>query len=192
MISKNGCDWFLWVLTCFDMKMEFFWKSDNERRTLSKMVFKADYLANPLWIALYYYIKMYEWLLGVEIDIYLNMIYFLLYLDHEKLYVSVELCEEVDVSECIYVNWIVNVVGDCIYVKWWWIIGEYTYAKWLVMMWWIVCVNICIESSHMFMHTWLMVTDVYIQIVRQVWNFTYDVFVASKMTTLRWFGTTCI
>ena len=93
------------------------------------------------------------------------------------------------VGEYIYVNWIVNVVGDCIYVKWWWIVGEYTYAKWLVMMWWIVCVNICIESSHMFMHTWLMVTDVYIQNVGRMWNLTYDVFVASKVTTLRWFGT---
>jgi len=43
-------------------------------------------------------------LLGVENDIYLNMMYFLLYLDREKLYVSVELCEEVEVSECIYVD----------------------------------------------------------------------------------------
>jgi len=68
------------------------------------MVFKADYFANLLWIALYDYIKMYEWLLGVENDIYLNMMYSLLYLDREKLYVSVELCEEVDVSECIYVD----------------------------------------------------------------------------------------
>jgi len=33
MISKNGCDWFHWVLTCFALKMEFFWKSDKERRT---------------------------------------------------------------------------------------------------------------------------------------------------------------
>jgi len=96
------------------------------------------------------------------------------------------------VGEYIYVNWIVNVVGDCIYVKWWWIVGECIYAKWLVMMWWIVCMNICIELSHMFMHTWLIVTDVYIQNVRRVWNLTYDVFVASKVTTLRWFGTACI
>ena len=96
------------------------------------------------------------------------------------------------VDEYIYVNWIVNVVGDCIYVKWWWIVGEYIYAKWSVMMCWIVYVNICIVSSHMFMHTWLMVTDFYIQKVRRVWNLTYDVFVASKVMTLRWFGTACI
>jgi hypothetical protein len=34
MISKNGYDWFQWVLTCFALKMEFFWKSDKEWRTL--------------------------------------------------------------------------------------------------------------------------------------------------------------
>jgi len=34
MISKNGCDWFCWGLTDFALKMEFFGKSNNERRTL--------------------------------------------------------------------------------------------------------------------------------------------------------------
>jgi hypothetical protein len=34
MISKNGCDWFQWGLTCFALKMEFFWKSNKERQTL--------------------------------------------------------------------------------------------------------------------------------------------------------------
>jgi len=43
-------------------------------------------------------------LLGVEYDIYLNMMYFHLYMNCEKLYVSVELCEEVDISEYIYVD----------------------------------------------------------------------------------------
>jgi hypothetical protein len=60
MISKNGCDWFHRVLTYFALKMEFFWKSDKERRTLSKIVLKTKYLANLLWIALYDYMKMYE------------------------------------------------------------------------------------------------------------------------------------
>jgi hypothetical protein len=46
----------------------------------------------------------------------------------------------------LYVDWIVNVVGDCIYVKWWWIVVEYICTKCLVMVWWIVCVNICICS----------------------------------------------
>jgi len=33
MISKNGYDWFHRVVTCFVLKMEFFWKNDKERRT---------------------------------------------------------------------------------------------------------------------------------------------------------------
>jgi len=46
------------------------------------------------------------------------------------------------------------------------LVNAYMLSDW----WWcghIVCVNICIELSHMFMHTWLMVTDVDIQNVRQ-------------------------
>jgi len=158
------------------------------------MVFKADYLANLSLIALCDLIKIYEWFLGIERDVYHEVMYFLLYLYCEKLIlVDAYMLIDWDVArEYIYVNWIVNVVGDCIYVKWWWIVCEYIYVKWLVMMWWIVCMNICIESSHMFTHTWLMVTDVYIQNVRRVCNLTYDVFVASKVTTLRWFGTACI
>jgi len=69
------------------------------------------------------------------------------------------------IGEHIYVNWIVNVLviaympcddellmNSYMHIWWWWY-GD------------IVCVNICIESSHMFMHTWLMVmvTDIYIQ-----------------------------
>jgi len=69
------------------------------------------------------------------------------------------------VGEHIYVNWIVNVLviaymscddellmNSYMHICWWWC-GD------------IVCVNICIESSHMFMRTWLMVmvTDIYIQ-----------------------------
>ena len=104
MISKNGCDWFFWVVTCFALIMEFFWKSDNQRRTLSKMVIKADYFANLSSIALYDWMKICEWLLGGEYDVYHKVMYFLLYLDCEKLYV--ELCEEVDIGECIYVNWL--------------------------------------------------------------------------------------
>ena len=34
MISKNGCDWFHQVLTCFALKMGFFCKNDKVRRTL--------------------------------------------------------------------------------------------------------------------------------------------------------------
>ena len=40
---------------------------------------------------------MYEWLIGVEYDVYHSVMYFLLYLDCEKLYEVVELY---DVSQC--------------------------------------------------------------------------------------------
>ena len=81
MISKNGCDWFHWASTCFALKMEFFWKSDNEWRTLSKMIFKIKYLANLLWIVWYDFMKTCEWLLGVEYDVYHSVVYFLPYLE---------------------------------------------------------------------------------------------------------------
>ena len=68
------------------------------------MVFKADYFANLLWITLYDWMNICEWLLGGEYDVYHKVMNFLLYLDCEKLYV--ELCEAVDVSECIYVDWL--------------------------------------------------------------------------------------
>jgi len=34
VITKNGFAWFHWEITCFTLKMEFFWKSGNVRRTL--------------------------------------------------------------------------------------------------------------------------------------------------------------
>jgi len=42
--------------------------------------------------------EMYEWLLSVEYDVYHNVLYFLLYLDCEKLYEIVELYDVVDVD----------------------------------------------------------------------------------------------
>jgi len=191
-------------LLSFDSIVSIVLMLQNERWTLSKIIFKTKYLANLLWIVWYDYMKICEWFLGVGYDVYHSVVYFLLtwivrnnmmllnYMIKSMLVNTYMLIDWDVVGKYIYVNFIVNVVGDCIYVKWWWIVGEYIYAKWLVMMWWIVCVNICIESSHMFMHTWLMVTDVYIQNVGRMWNLTYDVFVASKVTTLRWFGTACI
>jgi len=47
--------------------------------------------------------------------------------------------------------------------------------------------SICIESSHMFMHS-LLRWRTYVQSD----DLTLDVFVASEVTTLRWLGTTCI
>ena len=68
-------------------------------------------------------------------------------------------------GEHINVNWIVNVLVTA-YMS---CDDELLMNSYMHMCWWwcgdIVCVNICIESSHMFMHTWLMVmvTDIYIQ-----------------------------
>jgi len=55
------------------------------------MIFKTEYLAYLLWIVWYDYMKMREWLIGVEYDVYHSMMYFLPYLDREKLYGIVEL-----------------------------------------------------------------------------------------------------
>ena len=57
-----------------------------------------------MWIVLYGYMKMYEWLLGVEYDVYHGMVYFCPYFDYEKWYEVVELYDLVDVGECVYVN----------------------------------------------------------------------------------------
>jgi len=59
-------------------------------------------LENLVWIVWFDYMKICEWLLGSEYDVYHKVMYFPLYLDCEKLYV--ELGEEVDIGECIYVN----------------------------------------------------------------------------------------
>jgi len=48
---------------------------------------------------------MYELLIGVEYDVYHSVMYFLLYLDCEKLYEVVELYDVVDVGECIYAKY---------------------------------------------------------------------------------------
>jgi len=50
---------------------------------------------------LYDYMKMYEWLLGVENDTYLSIMYFLLCLHYEESHDVVEWNDEADVSECI-------------------------------------------------------------------------------------------
>jgi len=76
------------------------------------MIFKAEYFANLLWITLYDYMRMYEWLIGVEYDVYHGVMYFLLYLNCEKSYDVVELYDEVDVGKKIYVDWL---------WYWWWI-----------------------------------------------------------------------
>ena len=63
-----------------------------ERRTLSKIIFKIKYLANLLWIVWYDYMKICEWLLGVEYDVYLLLVNAYMLIDGDN------------VGECIYVG----------------------------------------------------------------------------------------
>jgi hypothetical protein len=124
MSSKNGCDYFHWVLTYFALKMEFFWKSDKERRTLWFWWFCCSWLVKRtcilnctyMWskcihswgtrvcllgfgsiVSIVLSCKMIDklcqkWSLGPNTlqifcyDVYCSVMYFLLYLDCEKLY----------------------------------------------------------------------------------------------------------
>jgi len=70
---------------------------------LLKIIFKAEGFAIRLWIALYDYMKMYEWLVGVEYDVYHSVMYFLPYVDCEKLCEVVDLYGDI-VGEWIYAN----------------------------------------------------------------------------------------
>ena len=64
-------------------------------------------MENLLWIVWYDYMKICEWFLGVEYDVYHSMVYILPYSECAKSYVVIELCGEVDmVGEYIYVNWL--------------------------------------------------------------------------------------
>jgi len=97
-----------------------------ERRTLSKVIFKTQYLANLLCIVWYDYTKMYEWLLSVEYDVYHNVLYFLLYLNCEKLYEVVMML--VDNCDNNHVN-NDNVVMTLIWIVTCWLYGR----KYLIM-----------------------------------------------------------
>ena len=185
MISKNGCEWFHWVLTYFALKMAFFLKIDkeirtlwfswfrhiwlvkrtcilnctymwskcirswdiivcllsfdsiativlklwNDIRTLPKMIFKTEYLGNILWIVWYDSMKMCEWLMGVEYDVYHSMVYFLLYLDCEKLYELFNCNDVVDVYWYIYVKY-ADDVGECIVEYMYGV--SYVHASWVL------------------------------------------------------------
>jgi len=43
VIAKNGLAWFQWELTCFALKMEFFWKSGKVRRTWWFVRFRSNW-----------------------------------------------------------------------------------------------------------------------------------------------------
>ena len=55
--------------------------------------------------------KMYGCLICVEYEVYHSVMYFLLYLDCEKLCEIIDLYDLVDVGECIYANHDDNVVN---------------------------------------------------------------------------------
>jgi len=53
----------------------------------------------------------------------------------------------------------------------------------------------CMSMHHSHVESWCCKGGLFFYFgdnVRRVWNLTYDVFVASWVMTLRWFGTTCI
>jgi len=125
------------------------------------MIFKTKYLANLLWIVWYDYMKISKWLICVENDIYLSMKYFLLYLECEKPYA-------VDDGKYMYVDWLCN----CWWIHVCWLIVKFlvnTYMLNLLRIAYILCGwwwcgelfvwTYALLSSHMFMHSWLMVTD---------------------------------
>jgi len=56
-------------------------------------------------------------------------------------------------------------------------------------------IHLRFSSSHSHVESWCCKRGLLFYFgdnVRPVWNITYDLFVASWVTTLRWFGTTCI
>jgi len=67
-------------------------------------------LTSLLWIVWYDYMKICEWLLGVEYDVYHNVMYFLLYLDVRN---RMLLLNTYMLTDCA-------IVGEYIYVDWWW------------------------------------------------------------------------
>jgi len=94
-------------LVGFDLFCFNYFKVVKRETNFSKMIFKTKYLANLLGIVWYDYMKICEWFLGVEYDVYHSVVYFLPYLECEKSYVVIELRGEVDmVGEYIYVNWL--------------------------------------------------------------------------------------
>ena len=100
----------------------------NDRRTLSKMVFKTGFLANILWIILYGCMKMYEWLIGVEYDVVIVWYTFLL------IWIMRNCMKLLIYGDVVDLDVIMLIVG-C----WWWI---YTCLM-LIFDTLIVCIELC-------------------------------------------------
>ena len=92
MRSKCIHSWGIRIcLLSFDSISTIDFKLKNGRRTLSKMTFKAEYPVNLLWLIWYDYMKICEWLIDVEYDVYHSMVDFNLYMNCKKLYKVVDL-----------------------------------------------------------------------------------------------------
>jgi len=150
--------WGNWVcFLSFDSIAIVVLKLWNDRRTLSKMVFKTECLENLLWIVWYDYVVICEWLIGIEYDAYHNVLYFLLYLNDEIIWCCWVIMVMLLVIIYVYVHiscwWLykfmcIYVVGDyicvCAYMLlvnfltcyWCWILGVSMY--WNMLVWFLL------------------------------------------------------
>ena len=116
---------------------------------MSKIIFKTKYLTNLLWIVWNDYMKISEWLICVENDIYISMKYFLLYLDCERWY---------DVVDGLWYWWWIHIC------EWLWCCGDYIYLDWLWYGWWI---HICwlfamlLVNTYMLIELWMLLVIAY-------------------------------
>jgi len=131
-----------------------------------------------LWIVWYEYMKMYEWLMDVEYDVYHSLVYFLLYLDCENSYEIVE-----SLWWCCW--WLYMYMS--IYVA-----GEFSYML-LATIWW--CKHVlkyvgvdfgvdCVICTRI--HDWWW------QSIYPYWRRLWCVCCIMRWRPRRWFGTTCI
>ena len=146
----------------FELIVRLILSYDLERRTWLKMTFVNQLIVNPLWRVIICYVEM----IGVVIMWQLHVVWFL------------------------------DVVGDCIYDMWWWIVNDCIYTSIGDGEVIIVCVNICICSwviCSCIHDWWWWILYPRLMVANFISNWgEYDVFVASKVTSLRCFGTTCI
>ena len=150
----------------------------NDRRTCQKLCLRPDNFQTFLWIVWHEYMKMCEWLIGVEYDVYYNVLYFSPLLELWEFYEVVEL-----LWWCCW--WLYMFM--CIYV-----VGEFSIHAMVLNCWckhvmndvsvdcW-SCVNICIVVN------WVICSCIItccwqilcIQLFTLIIRVAYDVFVVS-------------
>ena len=87
MISKKGCDWFHWVLTCFALEMEFFWK----RIKRDELCDFYDFVAFSRWNA-----HVYSTALICDLSVYIVEALELVYLVLIQLSQLFQICKMID------------------------------------------------------------------------------------------------